>query len=379
MSLFDYHVVEGRVTAVAGGLIVGSGIVFLGVALWHLTLESWDVVELALGGVLPAALAVIMIGGGYHLTTSGLSDSYAVRLTFWWLAGGTVAALMAVVMILYQRSHGVVVVDALFAVVNNTIAGGIGGLLVGYYNIQTQQQAEKLQNQADALEEERSRVARHREQLELLNRIVRHDIRNDLNVIQGMAELAEDHIDEDGADYLATVQRAANDGINLTATARDFVQALNDDTDPDLQPVALTELLQDQIQRTRQAYPEAVIQSDGLPETDVEVQADEMLSSVFRNLLVNAVQHNDKETPHVTVALDETATTVVVSIADNGPGIPDARKDQVFGRGKQGLESSGTGIGLYLVDQLVTQYGGDVWIEDHDPEGSIFKVRLHTA
>uniref|UniRef100_UPI00260BACAD ATP-binding protein n=1 Tax=Halorientalis sp. TaxID=1931229 RepID=UPI00260BACAD len=65
-------------------------------------------------------------------------------------------------------------------------------------------------------------------------------------------------------------------------------------------------------------------------------------------------------------------------IADNGPGVPDERKDEIFGRGEKGLESSGTGLGLYLVDTLVDRYGGDVYATDSD-EGAEFVIRLQRA
>jgi len=51
----------------------------------------------------------------------------------------------------------------------------------------------------------------------------------------------------------------------------------------------------------------------------------------------------------------------------------------VFGRGKKGLESPGSGLGLYLVDNLVETYGGRVWIEDNEPKGAIFCVELQRA
>lgn len=44
----------------------------------------------------------------------------------------------------------------------------------------------------------------------------------------------------------------------------------------------------------------------------------------------------------------------------------------------KGLDSGGTGIGLYLVNTLVDNYGGDVWIEDNDPKGAVFTVSLPT-
>jgi signal transduction histidine kinase len=112
---------------------------------------------------------------------------------------------------------------------------------------------------------------------------------------------------------------------------------------------------------------------------DVEVVGNDMLGSVFRNLLRNATQHNDKTPPEVTVSAAEHDDIVEVRIADNGPGVPDAQKDEIFGRGEKGLESSGAGIGLYLVQSLVDTYGGDVFVEDNDPEGAVFVVELPIA
>jgi signal transduction histidine kinase len=54
-------------------------------------------------------------------------------------------------------------------------------------------------------------------------------------------------------------------------------------------------------------------------------------------------------------------------------------QDEIFFRGSQGLESDGTGIGLHLVKTLVDRYGGSVWIEDNDPEGTVFCIELQLA
>ena len=71
--------------------------------------------------------------------------------------------------------------------------------------------------------------------------------------------------------------------------------------------------------------------------------------------------------------------TVRVRIADNGPGIPDEQKRTVFERGEKRPDSEGTGVGLYLVQTLVNAYGGDVWVEDNEPTGSVFVVELPLA
>ncbi len=60
---------------------------------------------------------------------------------------------------------------------------------------------------------------------------------------------------------------------------------------------------------------------------------------------------------------------VDVRIAANGPGVWATLKDEIFGKGQTGLQSGGTGIGLYLVSPLVERYGGTVRVEDTDRTG----------
>jgi signal transduction histidine kinase len=141
------------------------------------------------------------------------------------------------------------------------------------------------------------------------------------------------------------------------------------------QRVSLRAVLEGELDDIRSEYSNAAITIDGVI-PDVPVVADEMLDSVFRNLLRNAVQHNDKEIPEVVVSVTDRSDAALVRIADNGPGVPDDQKDAVFGKGEKGLESEGTGIGLYLVKTLVENYGGTVRVTDNEPDGAVFVVEL---
>jgi len=221
-----------------------------------------------------------------------------------------------------------------------------------------------------------ARLKRQRDDLRLLNQVMRHDIRNDLQLVEAYAELLDDHVDEEGESYLEVIKENTESAVGLTTTVRDLSRVmLREDAEPE--GVALDRVLSQQVEEVRSSYSEAVFTVDGtIP--SVEVLADEMLGSVFRNVLRNAVQHNDETLPviDVTARVDDADQAAVVRIADNGPGVPPPQREEIFGKGEKGLDSPGAGIGLYLVRSLVEGYGGEVWVEDNEPKGAIFVIRL---
>jgi len=216
-----------------------------------------------------------------------------------------------------------------------------------------------------------------RDDLEVLNQVVRHDIRNDMAVVSGRANLLEEHVEEGGKKDLEAIQDSVESATGLTKTARDLSDIMLS-TEEDVEPTRLDQCLNSVIRNVREKFDTAVITTeDQIPGT--QVRGNELLETVFRNLIYNAVVHNDKQKPEVRVSMGIDEETTTVRIADNGPGIPDTQKETIFGKGEKGLDSPGTGLGLYLVQTLVKQYGGDVWVEDNDPEGSVFIVELPKA
>jgi signal transduction histidine kinase len=197
-------------------------------------------------------------------------------------------------------------------------------------------------------------------------------------LVTGYGNLLTDHVDEEGKEHLNTLQESAIHSIGLTKTARDMADVMLSQEDTQQQEVNPRDTIKRELDKLESEYPDAQISVKGsLPA--VLIRANQMLDSVFRNLLSNAVQHNDKDVPEISVSATTNDQRAVVRIADNGPGVPDDQKKAVFGKGEKGLDSSGTGLGLYLVQHLVTHYGGEVWIEDNDPEGAVFVVELPLA
>ena len=232
---------------------------------------------------------------------------------------------------------------------------------------------------------------RQRERLDVLNRVLRHDIRNDMNTIVAWGEMLEDEVTPEGRDKLDRILRAGRHVVELTNVARDLSEIIHGDESPNRTPISLRRILTEELEKRREAFPDAEITMSDPPDPDTRVLANELLSSVFRNLVNNAVQHNYVARPRVWIFVEETDESVRVAVADNGPGVPDDMKATLFGEGQKGLESGGTGIGLFLVQRLVESYGGDVWIEDRTaedrfgdadetaPTGAVFVVELPAA
>lgn len=224
-------------------------------------------------------------------------------------------------------------------------------------------------------------LRRQNEQLTVLNRMLRHDVRNDVTVALGRAEVLREHVDEAVADeHLDPIVSANRHISELTEISRDLAEAVGGESSLDSEPVSVSTSLNRTIDRVKARYPEATFDE---PATDpaVNVEANDLLDSVFSNLLNNAIQHNDRQTPRVDVGLEvlEEDDEIRIRIADDGPGIPDQRKDVIFGRGERGIGSGGMGLGLYLVDRIVDEYGGRVWIEDNEPRGTVFVVAFPLA
>ncbi|WP_435097614.1 ATP-binding protein [Halarchaeum sp. P4] len=227
------------------------------------------------------------------------------------------------------------------------------------------------------LDQERE-AREERERLEFMNRILRHNLLNGMNVVQARLELLEGHVDEAYADHRRTVATRVDDMIDLVETMRSFMKAIVEDEEHELRTVALDDVLESEVEKTRSAYDHVTVDvEDGYP--DVAVQADDLLPELLENLLTNAVQHNDKDHPVVTVVTDVRDDEVAVIVRDNGPGVPDEEKPHVFDKGMKGLQSPGSGFGLYLVKEIVESYGGDVAVRDNEPEGAIFEVTLPRA
>jgi signal transduction histidine kinase len=149
------------------------------------------------------------------------------------------------------------------------------------------------------------------------------------------------------------------------------------------QPVDVCDILQE----VREAYedpPEREVTINLSSRGDCWVMASRLLRDAFSNIVSNAIKHS-VGTVTVNILVDHRSRDdqdmVRVSIEDDGPGIPDERKERIFDRSLMGLTKPvSRGLGLYLVKRLVEDHNGSVWVEDRVPgdytKGARFVVLL---
>ena len=114
-------------------------------------------------------------------------------------------------------------------------------------------------------------------------------------------------------------------------------------------------------------------------EPDMDVQGDALLLQLLiNNLLENAIKYSPKDKP-VTCVLNERAGAIVLQVSDEGPGIPDIEKENIFKKfyriGDEATRrTQGTGLGLYLCKKIAEDHNANITVTDHLPQGSNFTV-----
>jgi len=143
----------------------------------------------------------------------------------------------------------------------------------------------------------------------------------------------------------------------------------------------LSDLLRDCITDFRNRFPERILLDEIVPEIAVKGDA-LLLQMLINNLLENALKYSSKESP-VKAVLKGTGKTVVLEVIDEGPGIPEEEKKNIFTRfyriGNEATRKTpGTGLGLYLCSRIAHDHNADISVTNHSPKGSNFAVTFFT-
>lgn len=228
-----------------------------------------------------------------------------------------------------------------------------------------------------AVERERQaqELRRRTEQLSFFSSILRHDVNNGIEVIKRNAHLLEPELSGESRERAETIIDWSENITDLTEKVQVMIQGITQGERQNLESVDLSTVVENQVQTVERMGENVTIETS-IP-FGISVQADEMLPEVFHNLLTNAVEHNDTDHPEISVTAEQTGDTVTIAVADNGPGIPEAGREDLFSWAAHGEESGG--FGLYFVQTMVESYGGEISAGANEPRGTVFTIELPGA
>jgi len=212
-------------------------------------------------------------------------------------------------------------------------------------------------------------------QLHVLDNVLRHNIRNDLNVIQGRGEQLQAEVEGELATAADTILNRADALLTTSEKSREITAVLSEPREPI--PIELGQLVRHLAEETANDWPNANI--DVVGPTQFVVSAIGSIETALEELFTNAVIHNDREEPHVRVDIGVDESWATLTVQDNGPGIPEFDRDVLESGEAIERLSHGSGLGLWLVYWTINHSGGEICVNDREPRGTEIIIRLPLA
>lgn len=213
------------------------------------------------------------------------------------------------------------------------------------------------------------------QRIQVLNRVLRHNLRNAFTVIKGHAnliaeaddDLADRHVDpivDEAADLLETADKAR--GVERTLGRREGYERVQAGT-----------LVRRVVRRASEDYPEATIVSRIEESSELAVPPE--IGDALSELVDNAVEHANASDPRVEVSVCrvgyENGDRIEFAVVDDGPGLPELEQ-QALSAGRETPLEHGSGLGLWMVQWIVQSAGGDVRFSERPGGGTVITVSL---
>ncbi|GEM_PF-361496 len=234
------------------------------------------------------------------------------------------------------------------------------------------------------LAEYKSLLERKNRELVEVNQLISHDLKKPLTVFKTvvrlmlggqLGELTETQKDaiQNASDSVDYMEELIEDIVESSRLDYDGVKLEFEETD-------MTLLFGTIVKRLRYLLGEQEVRAyiEPLPKIVGDPKA---LTKVFMNLLGNSIRYRDpqKQPRYIKVRAEERENDWVFLVEDNGIGIPEASLSEIWGKFSRGSNTSGvtgTGLGLYIVRELVLAHGGEVSVESEVGKGTTFFIQL---
>lgn len=146
----------------------------------------------------------------------------------------------------------------------------------------------------------------------------------------------------------------------------------------------LNELIEEILEQVRSKYPDVRFSARFDGEANFVLADRTAIMTIAFNLIENAVKYSSSEDAEIQTIVRQKKGRVFFKVADNGIGIADEDKGRIFEKfyrigSEDTRKTKGTGLGLYIVKQIVKAHNGSIVVRNNSPQGSVFEVTLPVA
>ncbi|WP_227133317.1 sensor histidine kinase [Halorubellus salinus] len=346
--------------------ILALGVAYLLFAVVHVTRTPTDLFASAVESSLLGAFAVAICYGSRRVARLDLDVREGVEALAVVVAAALVGVVVAATLVAMQQVEGVDLQNVPVLVVTGSAATGTLGVAAAEYR-------ERLRAERSELRDQTVTVARLHRRVTVLNRVLRHNLRNEITVISGYTELLCDaEADVAKRELVETIDEHTRNVDRLSRQARRLHRVW--ETDETL-PVDLADVVRESVHDVAAAHESAAVAVD-VPESAVAAVHPHFRFGV-QEAIENAIMHNDPGTD-VAVTVERTPDAVVVEVVDDGCGIPEDELVAI----REGSEDALThcsGLGLWLQYWTVVLSDGSLAFRENDPSGTVVEMQVPPA
>lgn len=209
------------------------------------------------------------------------------------------------------------------------------------------------------------------QRLKVSNRVLRHNLRNEIGVVLGYARTLAERLDGTDEAYATVIHETATELHELSEKARRITH-LDGAINGERATVDIAAELSAVVEEFRAATTDLVIHLDVPDSLEVTMVSQETFRIAVRNVIENAVEHNDAAKPCVSATVESTDDEVRIRVADNGSGLPEMERS-VIGAGLETPLEHSQGLGLWLTYWCVSMSNGSLDL-DADDDGTTVTI-----
>ncbi len=209
----------------------------------------------------------------------------------------------------------------------------------------------------------------NRERKEFLHTMLRHDVGNKTQTAKGYQQLLKKKYEEE--EFIDKTIKVLNEAQEIIEKVENLRKI---EEEQELRDFYIHPLIKGVISKYEHYLEDIEVELE-VEKEKLRVEGGPLLETLFSNLLENSIKHSECDRIRIRVLSKEEKALIVFE--DDGIGIPDDKKEKIFERGFKEDDKAGSGLGMYLVKEIVDSYEGSIEVKDSEWSGARFDILLN--